>query len=216
LPTLRLRGDYLAIATLGFGEIIRVAIVNSSALGGATGLQLSTYWTKPDPDSQIAGFYISPWIYGTVLLTMLLIHRLKNSPKGRALAAVREDEIAAAAIGIDTTRYKVMAFIIGAFFAGVAGALYAHFMGYLNTSSPSSFGFIQSIEIVVMVTLGGLGSIWGAAIAAALLTLLPALLDNISPAIAEYRMVIYSLLLIGLMLLRSTPLWSRRPWATAV
>jgi branched-chain amino acid transport system permease protein len=212
LPTLRLRGDYLAIATLGFGEIIRVAIVNSQALGGATGLQISPFSIKPDLEDAIAGYYISPWIYGTVLLTILIVWRLKHSPKGRALRALCEDEIAAAAVGIDTTRHKVMAFVIGAFLAGVAGALYAHLDGYLNTNSPTSFGFIRSIEIVVMVTLGGLGNIAGAAIAAVVLTILPEVLDNISPAVAQYRMVIYSVLLIGLMLLRTTPLWSRRPW----
>src|SRR5205814_2258529 len=133
-----------------------------------------------------------------------VIWRLTHSTRGRALRAVREDEIAAAAVGIDTTHFKVMAFVIGAFFAGLAGALYAHLDGYLNTNS---FSFVRSIELVVMVTLGGLGSIWGAAIAALLLTALPELLrtaPNWMPASApsqlkwaaaktdDYRMVIYS------------------------
>jgi branched-chain amino acid transport system permease protein len=209
LPTLRLRGDYLAIATLGFGEIIRIAIVNAPALGGATGLQAPTYPIKPDPEEQIAGYYLSPWIWGVALLTMLLIWRLNHSTKGRALRAVREDEIAAAAVGINTTLHKATAFVIGAFFAGVAGALYVNLDGYLNTAS---FSFMRSIELVVMVTLGGLGNIWGAAIAAVVLTILPELLRNVTPAIADNRMVIYSLLLIGLMLLKATPIWSAEWW----
>jgi branched-chain amino acid transport system permease protein len=212
LPTLRLRGDYLAIATLGFGEIIRIAIVNSPPLGRATGLQAPTYPIKPDysdPQSPIAGYYISPWIWGIVLLTILVIWRLTHSTKGRALRALREDEIAAAAVGINTTLHKATAFVIGAFFAGVAGALYVNVDGYLNSAS---FGFMRSIELVVMVTLGGLGSIWGAAIAAVLLTILPEVLRNFSPAIADNRMVIYSLLLVGLMLLKSTPIWSSEWW----
>ncbi|HSV14169.1 MAG TPA: branched-chain amino acid ABC transporter permease, partial [Tepidisphaeraceae bacterium] len=212
LPTLRLRGDYLAIATLGFGEIIRIAIVNSPPLGGATGLQAPTYAIKPDIEEGIRGYYIAPWIYGAVLLTILLIWRLARSTRGRAIRAVREDEIAAAATGISTTHQKVTAFVFGAFFAGVAGALYVNLDGYLNTAS---FGFMRSIEIVVMVTLGGLGSIWGAAIAAVILTILPEVLRNVSPQVSEWRMVIYSLLLIGLMLMRSG-WWRRAPLIRAI
>jgi branched-chain amino acid transport system permease protein len=205
LPTLRLRGDYLAIATLGFAEIIRIAIVNSQPLGGATGLTgIPVYQVHADPDSGARAFYMFPWIYGCALLTSIVIWRIARSAKGRALEAVREDEIAAAAIGIDTTHHKVLAFMIGAFFAGVAGALYAHYHGYLN---PNLFGIMRSIEIVVMVTLGGLGSIPGAIIAAIILTILP---EALRP-IAEWRMVIYSLLLIGMMLARGTG-FGRRQW----
>jgi ABC-type branched-subunit amino acid transport system permease subunit len=183
LPALRLRGDYLAIATLGFAEIIRIAIQNSPPLGGALGL------------TPIPKYTSFPWLYGCVIVTVVVIWRIAYSPKGRAIMAVREDEIAAAAIGLNTTQYKVTSFIIGAFFAGVAGALYAL---YEHSITPTSFGLQKSIEIVVMVTLGGLGSISGAILAAAVLTLLPEVLRPV----AEYRMVIYSLLLVIMMLLR--------------
>jgi branched-chain amino acid transport system permease protein len=210
LPTLRLRGDYLAIATLGFAEIIRVAIVNSPALGGATGMSVAdVYWRMPDPDGLLSTHHMLPWVYGVALLTTLTVWRIKHSPKGRSLAAVREDEVAAAAVGVDPTRHKVIAFTIGAGFAGVAGALYASLDGYLNANS---FSFMYSVELVVMVTLGGLGSIAGAIIAAVVLTALPEVLRNaagftdlIPRNIDEYRMIIYSLLLIALMLLRAAP-----------
>ena len=194
LPTLRLRGDYLAIATLGFAEIIRVVINNSQPLGGATGFtgipRLSTF----------------AWIYGGVVISTIVIWRIVNSGKGRTLIAVREDEIAAAAVGIDTTRYRVFAFLVGSFFAGVAGALFAHLNTYLN---PTEFGFLRSVELVVMVTLGGLGSISGAIVTAAVLTLLPELLRGF----AEWRMILYSLLLIVMMLVRPQGLLgSREIW----
>ena len=199
LPTLRLRGDYLAIATLGFAEIIRVVINNSAPLGGATGMtgipRLSSFG----------------WIYGSAIVTIIVIWRIVNSGKGRTLLAVREDEIAAAAVGIDTTRYRVFAFLVGSFFAGVAGALFAHLNLYLN---PNEFGFLRSVELVVMVTLGGLGSITGAIVTAAVLTLLPEVLRGF----AEWRMILYSLLLIGMMLLRpqgllgSRELWPPSRW----
>jgi branched-chain amino acid transport system permease protein len=194
LPTLRLRGDYLAIATLGFAEIIRVVINNSQPLGGATGLtgipRLSTF----------------AWIYGGVIVTTIVVWRIVNSAKGRTLIAVREDEIAAAAVGIDTTRYRVFAFLVGSFFAGVAGGLFAHLNTYLN---PTEFGFLRSVEFVVMVTLGGLGSISGAIVTAAVLTLLPELLRGFS----EWRMILYSLLLIVMMLVRPQGLLgSREIW----
>ncbi len=202
LPTLRLRGDYLAIATLGAGEIIRVVITNSEPLGRATGLSIPVYANSAGAGE--AAHYIFPWVYGVALITTLLIWRLKHSAKGRAIAAVREDEIAAAAMGIDITHHKVIAFIIGAFFAGVAGALYGHYDGYLN---PNTFNIMRSIELVVMVTLGGLGSIWGAIVAAIVLTLLPEVLRNQPVFIKESRMVIYSLLLVLIMICRA-----KRPW----
>jgi ABC-type branched-subunit amino acid transport system permease subunit len=197
LPTLRLRGDYLAIATLGFAEIIRVVITTSSPLGGALGLGGITTYTN------------FGWLYGAVIVTIIVIWRLAYSAKGRAIMAVRDDEIAAAAVGIDTTHHKVIAFVIGAFFAGVGGALYAHYTGFIT---PTDFNIIRSIEFVVMVTLGGLGSISGAILAAIVLTLLPEVLR----AIADWRMVIYSLLLIVMMLLRpqgllgGRELWPKR------
>ena len=201
LPALRLRGDYLAIATLGLAEIIRIAIQNSQPLGGALGL------------TPIPKYTDFAWLYGAVFVTIVLVWRLAYSPKGRAIMAVREDEIAAAAIGLNTTQYKVTAFVIGAFFAGVAGALFAL---HERSITPGYFGIQKSIEIVVMVTLGGLGSISGAVLAAIVLTLLPEVLRNVSRDVVEYRMIIYSLLLIVMMLIRpqgllgGRELWPRR------
>jgi len=187
IPTLRLRGDYLAIATLGFGEIIRVIILNTESVGGARGL-----FGIP----ALASFAS---VYACVLLCVGLLWRLVHSAYGKAFLAIREDEVAAAAMGIDTTRFKIMAFTIGAFWAGVAGGLFAHFIGYIHTNS---FSFLKSIEIVVMVVLGGMGSISGAVLAAVALTILPELLRFG----AEYRMIIYSMLLIVMMLTRPSGL----------
>jgi branched-chain amino acid transport system permease protein len=187
IPTLRLRGDYLAIATLGFGEIIRVVILNTDAVGGARGLGgIPVYATFAS-------------VYAGAVLCVVSIWRMVYSQRGTAFLAIREDEVAAAAMGIDTTRYKIIAFTVGAFWAGVAGGLLAHFVGYIHTNS---FTFLRSVEIVAMVVLGGLGSITGSILSAAILTLLPELLRFG----AEYRMVIYSLLLIGLMLVRPSGL----------
>jgi ABC-type branched-subunit amino acid transport system permease subunit len=197
LPALRLRGDYLAIATLGMAEIIRILIQNSPALGQALGI------------TNIPKYTDFAWLYGSALVTIIVIWRVAYSSKGRAIMAVREDEIAASACGIDTTHYKVMAFVIGAFFGGVAGALFAM---HERSITPSFFSMAKSIEIVVMVTLGGLGSITGAILAAIVLTLLPEVLRPIN----QYRMIIYSLLLIVMMLLRpqgllgGRELWPRR------
>jgi branched-chain amino acid transport system permease protein len=183
MPTLRLRGDYLAIATLGMAEIIRIAIQNAAPLGGALGL------------TKIPKYTSFAWLYAVGIITIFVIWRLAYSAKGRAIMAVREDEIAAAAIGVDPTHHKVTAFVIGAFFGGVAGAMFSL---YERSITPSYFGFQKSIEIVAMVTLGGLGSISGAILAAVVLTLLPEVLRPI----ADYRMILYALLLITMMLLR--------------
>jgi branched-chain amino acid transport system permease protein len=190
-PSLRLRGDYLAIVTLGFGEIIRVIIQNIPFLGGAIGLS---------PIPHRADF---AWIWACVIITVLVAKRLRDSTHGRAFMSVREDEVAAEAMGIDTTGYKVRAFVISAFFAGVAGALSGAFEGNL---SPQSFTFVRSFEIVAMVVLGGMGSITGATIAALVLTVLPEYLRRLS----ELRMVIYSVALIVLMLVRPRGLLGTR------
>ncbi len=183
LPSLRLRGDYLAIVTLGFGEIIRVVITNVDAVGAARGLPGIPGW---------AGVF---WVGLGVVLVVLVSRRLALSTHGRALFAIRDDEVAAEALGVDTTAYKVLAFVLGAFFAGVAGGLFAHYLSYLN---PNSFTFIKSIEIIAMVVLGGMGSVSGSVLAAIILTLLPEVLRPVK----EYRMVIYSLMLIVLMITR--------------
>ena len=186
LPSLRLRGDYLAIVTLGFGEIIRVLILNINAIGAARGLP---------GIPQYATFF---WVYGSVVAVIVLARHLAQSTHGRALFAIRDDEVAAEALGVDTTRYKVLAFVLGAFFAGVAGGLFAHFLSYLN---PSSF-----IEVIAMVVLGGMGSISGSVMAAVVLTLLPEVLRSVK----ELRMVIYSLMLIVLMITRPQGLMGTR------
>ena len=197
LPSLRLRGDYLAIVTLGFGEIIRVTILNIDAIGGARGLSGVPQYTT--------FFWVGLW----AVIVIVLSYNLLASTHGRAMLAVREDEVAAEALGVDTTRYKVTAFVLSAFFAGVAGGLFAHFDGYLN---PSSFTFLRSIEIVTMVVLGGMGSVSGSVLAAIFLTALPELLRPVK----EYRLVIYAFLLIVLMITRPQGLMGTRelrlPW----
>src|SRR5689334_9788812 len=158
LPSLRLRGDYLAIVTLGFGEIIRVAVTNTEAFGRALGLS-----GIPQTSSvAMVGF----WVF----LVVLASRRIAGSSHGRSLWAIREDEMAAEAMGVNTTAYKVRGFVAAAFFGGVAGGLFAHLVTIIN---PNSFTFVKSIEIVVMVVFGGLGSTSGAVLAAIVLTLLP-------------------------------------------
>jgi branched-chain amino acid transport system permease protein len=183
VPSLRLKGDYLAIVTLGFGQIIVVFLNNIEAVGGARG-----YSGIPI----VKSFF---WIFLVAILTIVVVHNIVNSGFGRALISIREDELAAEAMGVNTTRYKVMAFVISSAMAGAGGALLAHFDGYLN---PKSFEFIKSFEILIMVILGGLGSIVGSVLGAIVLTILPEALRGF----AEYRMVIYSLLLIILMITR--------------
>ncbi|WP_373046626.1 branched-chain amino acid ABC transporter permease [Vulgatibacter sp.] len=196
IPSLRLRGDYLAIVTLGFGEIIRVVIENTVFFGGATGL------VGIPPTTSI--FWVLFWVGVVVLVSQ----RLLGSSHGRALLAVREDEIAAESMGVDTTGYKVRAFAISAFFAGVAGSLLGH---YLQILTPKDFTFVRSIEIVAMVVLGGIGSISGALVAALLLTILPEVLRPLQDWTGvDFRMVIYAGLLIALMLLRPQGLFGSR------
>jgi branched-chain amino acid transport system permease protein len=198
LPTLRLRGDYLAIATLGFGEIIRIAILNVDAVGGARGFSLAA----PGLGVDLRYEGLAP-VYAVVLLGVAVIARLVYAQGGLAFRAVREDETAAASIGIATTRVKVEAFVVSSLFAGVAGALFAHTEGYIHTNS---FGFVRSFEIVVFVVLGGLGSLSGAILAAAVLTAAPELLRGLG----EWRMILYSVLLIATMILRPQGLLGSR------
>ncbi len=191
IPALRLRGDYLAIITLGFGEIIRVLIINlPSITGGTPGLM-----SIPKHSTFLV-------VYATVIVSCVLIHTLMKSRHGRAILAIRENEIAAEASGVNTTFYKVLAFTVSAFFAGVAGALYA---GYTGILTPGNFTFMTSVNILVMVVLGGLGSMAGSIIAAAILTALPLALQSFS----KYRMVIYALLLIVVMIFKPSGLLGR-------
>ena len=199
IPALRLRGDYLAIATLGFAEVIRIAILNVDAVGGARGFSVAAAG-HPGADLRFEGFGA---VYAVAIVTIVVISRLVYSSGGLSFRAVREDEVAAASIGVPATRVKVEAFVVASFFAGVAGALFAHSEGYVHTNS---FAFLRSFELVVFVVLGGLGSITGAVIAAAVLTAAPELLRGLG----EWRMVLYSLLLIVTMLVRPQGLLGTR------
>ena len=183
LPTLRLDGDYLAIATLGLGEIIRICILNIDYIGGASGLM---------GIPRLTTFTITFWLMIGVLF---FIKNFKNSAHGRACLAIRENEIAADTMGIDTTKYKVMAFTLGAAFAGTAGVLFSH---YFFIAHPASFTFLRSFDILTMVVLGGLGSLTGSVVGAILLTFISAALADFP----EWRMIIYSLAMIILMLYR--------------
>jgi branched-chain amino acid transport system permease protein len=205
LPSLRLRGDYLAIVTLGFGEIIRVFVQNTEAFGRALGLA-----GIPQHSS-----VFMLWLW--VCITVLAARRIAASSHGRSLWAIREDEVAAEAMGVNTTAYKVRAFVISSFFAGVAGALFAHFVPIIN---PGSFTFVKSIEVVVMIVVGGLGSTSGAIGAAVFLTLLPEALRSLfasgvgdsalAQRVDQIRMPIYGMLLVGLMLARPQGLLGTR------
>ncbi len=183
LPTLRLQGDYLAIATLGMSEIIRVVFLNLDITNGAAGL------------NGIPQFVNWPWLFLFTAGTVVLITNFLKSSHGRACISIREDEIAAEAMGINTTKYKVISFMIGAFCAGIGGALYSSYFYFLK---PDLFGFMKSIDILVIVVFGGLGSISGSIMAAVLLALISTFLQSFP----EIRMVLYSLLLIIIMVFR--------------
>lgn len=196
VPSLRLKGDYLAIVTLGFNEIIKGVIQNAESLGAQRGLGGMVQHTN---------FF---WTFAFAALTIYVVLSLVGSTYGRGFLAVRDDEIAAEAMGINTTKYKVLAFVLGAFFAGIAGGLYAHYKQFIH---PEGFNFLKSFDIVVMVILGGMGSTWGVCVAAVILTILPeglryvSAIESLPPWLREVtqnRMILYSLLLIILMLTR--------------
>jgi len=196
IPSLRLKGDYLAIVTLGFGEIIRVLILNIPAVGGATG------FTDAVP---ITNFF---WIFSMAALTIVIVRNIATSTFGRALAALRADEIAAEAVGVNTTRYKVLAFVVSAALAGVAGGLSGQL--FANPLNPNNLNFVKSIEIIVMIVLGGIGSITGAVVGATALTVLPEALRGVDQQFPGLRMVVYSLILILFMIFRPQGLLGRR------
>ncbi len=218
LPSLRLRGDYLAIVTVGFGEIVRVLIESSNPVVKGRSLSKTPQAIRDANFHDLAtglgeasGFNFIPkygslfWVYLFVGLTVLVALRLKYSTHGRAYLSIREDEIAAEAMGIRSTRYKVQAFMIAAFFAGIAGALTASSQG---TIFASELAFMKSLEFVVIIVLGGLGSVSGAVIAAIVLTYLPELLQ--AETFQRYRLIIYSLILILVMILRPRGLLGTR------
>ena len=194
IPSLRLKGDYLAIVTLGFAEIIRIVILNIDTVGGATGYTVPGY----------ANFL---WVGIFAVITVVVIHNIVKSDTGRALISIREDELAAEAMGVNTTRFKVTSFVIGSAFAGVAGVLYAHYNKFLSTND---FQFIKSFEIIIMIVIGGMGSMTGAILGAIIVTLLPEILRELPDIqlgstvvkFADLRLVIFALILILTMILR--------------
>ncbi|SDM35086.1 branched-chain amino acid transport system permease protein [Megasphaera paucivorans] len=183
VPTLHLQGDYLAIATLGMGEIIRITILNIPQIGGASGM------------SGIPTETTFTWLFFCMIVTLFVLKNIINSNQGRACLSVRENDIAASAMGINTTEFKVFAFTVASIFAGLAGGLFSHYFGIAH---PSSFTFMRSFDIMTMVVLGGLGSLSGSIIGAVILTFIAAVMQSYP----EYRMIVYALLLIILMLYR--------------
>jgi branched-chain amino acid transport system permease protein len=196
VPSLRLRGDYLAIVTLGFGEIIRLMYNNTEALGGATGYSGERAQGLPI----YTNFF---WVAACAILTIGLIANLTHSSYGRALTAIREDEIAAEAAGIPTTRFKVLAFVISAAVTGLAGGLFAHLQ---STIRPDDFKFDRSIDMLVMIIVGGLGSVSGAVVGAFFVGVTLELTRDL----AQFRLVVYALLLILMMLFRPQGLFGSR------
>ena len=187
MPTLRLKGDYLAIATLGVGEIIRIIILNMQITNGASGI------------SNIAKLVNFPLIFVFTVIALILSSNFKNSSIGRACVSVREDEIAAEAMGINTTKYKVIAFIFGAVLASIAGSLFATTYYVVK---PETFGVNTSINILIIVVFGGMGSLTGTVIA----TIFIGLVNLLLQPYAELRMIVYSLVLIVVMIFRPTGL----------
>jgi branched-chain amino acid transport system permease protein len=203
-PSLRLKGDYLAIVTLGFGEIIKTILNNIAVVGGPRGLL------------GIPKFSNFTFIFIAAFLTIVVVRNLVQSSHGRALLAIRENELAAELVGVDTTRYKVLAFAIGAFFAGIAGGLFGHL---LQIAHPTQYGFLGSILVLIMVYTGGVGSLTGSVIAAFVLTFmsegLRIVIDTVAdstgwPIGGEWRMVVYALLLIFIMLFRTEGLMGNK------
>ena len=190
LPALRLKGDYLAIVTLGCGEIIKSIITNLNVTGGAKGLNTGAIYADTKT--------LLPYGIVLVFLVVIVMMNLKNSRHGRAIMAIRDNRIAAESNGVNVTYYKLMVFIIAAFFAGMAGVLYGHTLANIK---PAMFDYNMSIEILVIVVLGGMGSIRGSIIATIILRALPEALREV----ADYRMLAYSVLLIVIMLLNASP-----------
>lgn len=190
LPALRLKGDYLAIVTLACGEIIKSVITNLKFTGGALGLNTSEVYSSAKE--------LLPFAIILVFITMFVVMNLKKSKHGRAIMAIRDNRIAAESMGVNITKYKLIVFVIAAFFAGAAGVLYGHSLANIK---PDTFDYNMSIEILVIVVLGGMGSIRGSIIAAIILRALPEMLRGLE----DYRMLIYSVLLIIIMLLNASP-----------
>lgn len=204
VPSLRLRGDYLAIVTLGFGEIIRISIESTERLGGSQGYPLGA--------ASIPAYATLGWVWGAATLATVLVWNLTYSSYGRALSAIREDEIAAEAAGIPTTRYKVLAFSVSAAVAGLAGAMYAHDETGGQHIDPGAFRMDRSVDMLVMIIFGGLGSITGAILGGVFVAVSLELLREFQ----SYRLIAYSVLLIGMMLLRPQGLLGTREFSPTV
>ena len=187
IPCLRLKGDYLAIATIGFSEILRIIIMNTESIGGPRGFTNIPKWTN------------GVWIWGVAIVTTIFMLNLKRSAFGRAIISIREDEIAAETMGINLFRFKLFSFIIGAGFAGMAGSLVAFDQQFLH---PNNFGFMWSVCILTMVILGGLGSVTGSIVGAVVLTIIPEVLKLLGSDISTWRVSIFAALMIILMLTR--------------
>jgi branched-chain amino acid transport system permease protein len=196
MPSLRLKGDYLAIVTLGFGEIIRIVFTNATFMGAATGY----FGDDPAGLPSYTNFF---WVCLWVVIVVVGIRNLTFSQTGRSLIAIREDEIAAEAMGTPTTQLKVTAFTIAAASAGIAGGLFAHMQSGIR---PDDFKFEKSIDMIVMIILGGLGSITGSILGAVFLVVSLELMRDLQ----EYRLVLYALLLVVIMLVRPQGLLGRR------
>ena len=191
IPSLRLRGDYLAIVTLGFGEIIRVFILNIDAIGGSRGFS---------GIPQLSNLF---WVYLLVLATIITVRNLIRSSYGRAFISIRDDEIAAEAMGVDTTRYKVLSFVISSMFAGIAGGLFGHFTMYLH---PNSFLFTTSFYLIIMIVVGGLGSIEGSVVGAILVTVTL----EVFRRFGAFRLVNFAIVLVLIMIYRPQGLVGKR------
>ena len=195
LPALRLRGDYLAIVTLAFGEIIRTVIMNlpENLFGGTTGLKTPRYDNK----------YLFIIAFVLVIICLAVIQNLLHSKHGRAITAIRDNEIAARAMGIDVTRYKLLVFVVSSFFAGIAGVLYSYTQSRVQSAS---FDYNYSIEILVMVVLGGIGSINGSMIAATLITFLNIKLQTVLTGdLAVLQNLFYAVILILIVIYGNAP-----------
>lgn len=199
LPSFRLKGDYLAIVTLGMAEIVRVVLLNWNHVGGPRGY------------NGIAKFPEFLFSYGfavfLVFITFMTMYRLKFSWFGRNLWAINEDDIAAEVMGLNVAKTKRRAFVISSFFAGLGGGFYSHHLGYI---SPGSFGFIISVQILIIAVLGGLGSLSGSVVAALILTFLPEILRSVQPGSIDLRMIMFPVLLILMMILRPQGLFGRQ------
>lgn len=193
VPVLRLKGDYLAIVTLAFGEIIRSVVNFLPVTGGAQGLKNIPLYSN---------YKHYTMVFILVVISVIAIKNLVNSRQGRAVCSVRDNYIAAEAVGIPVSKFKIMAFVVAAFFAGMAGVIYGHNVGMIK---PVTFDYNKSIEILVIVVLGGMGSLRGSVIAAVILTVLPELLRGVD----DFRMLLYAIVLIAMMLFNSSDLKKR-------